>query len=104
MKFRDARALAECWIGAHSQGEAIIDQKWTATLPYGWVFFWNSQAFIADPANHRNAIFGNVPILIDRINGELRVLGPAHWEEHLRQLEGSFPKSWFEMTPEPPQW
>jgi hypothetical protein len=36
---------------------------------YGWVFFYNAPDFIADRTKIESSLIGNVPILIERVNG-----------------------------------
>jgi len=103
MNFGKARKLAECWVSAVTDGQAILDRENTLTRPYGWVFFYNSAEYIADRSDFRHSLLGNVPILIDRVNGELRVLGPRY-ENRLEEIERELPVAWMRMTPEPPAW
>ena len=65
--------------------------------PYGWVFFYQSSEFLRSrKAEHQLA--GNSPILIDRINGELRVFGTARpIADYLEEYESSIPQSRLEM-------
>lgn len=83
--------------------QAIVDRENTLALPYGWVFFYNSAEFIADRSRLDRALVGNVPILIDRVNGELRVLGPRY-ENRLREIERGLSDAWLRRTPEAPIW
>ncbi len=103
MNFAMARQVAEAWVLAVSGGSASIWQEKTLALSYGWVFFYNSKEFIADPTNFSEALVGNVPILIERTNGELRVLAPRY-EERLAQIEKDLPAACMLMKPEQPQW
>lgn len=103
MNFNQARRIAEVWVGVVFDGESIIYREKTLALPYGWVFFYNSPEFIADPTNLAAALVGNVPILIERTNGEVRVLGPKY-QERLEQLESELPPACLLMRPEEPQW
>jgi hypothetical protein len=103
MNFAMARQVAEAWVRAVSGDEASIWREKTQALPYGWVFFYNSKEFIADPTNFSEALAGNVPILVERTNGELRVLGPRY-EERLSQIEKELPAACMLAKPEQPQW
>lgn len=103
MNFSAAREVAESWINVTSSGAAVIYREKTISLPYGWVFFYNSPEFIADPTNLEASLVGNVPILLERVNGELRVLGPRY-EERLREIESSLPPACLQMRRELPQW
>lgn len=103
MDFSAARQVASSWIEVVSSGSAVIHREKTVSLSYGWVFFYNSPEFIADPTNFSAALVGNVPILIERVNGELRVLGPRY-QERLKQIEKELPPACLQMKPEMAQW
>ena len=103
MHFAKARELAACWVNLTAGETAEIHREKTMALPYGWVFFYNSSEFLADPRNHGASLVGNVSILVDRVNGELRVLGPRY-EERLKELEREIPSACLQMRPEPPRW
>nr|WP_145545920.1 YrhB domain-containing protein [Variovorax boronicumulans] len=103
MDFDRARKLAASWVDLTTQGTAAIYREETIALPYGWVFFYNSREFLADPSNHKDSLVGNVPILIDRVNGELRVLGPRYLDR-LKQLEQEMPAARLQMKAENPWW
>lgn len=103
MNFEKARKIAEYWVSTVTDDQAILDRANTLALPYGWVFFYNSAEYIADRSRYEYALAGNVPILIDRVNGELRVLGPRY-ENRLREIECEFPPACMRMTPETPAW
>jgi hypothetical protein len=103
MNFDAAQDLAASWVRLTTQGMAVIYRDKTMVLPYGWVFFYNSPEFVANPSNHESSLVGNVPILIDRINGELRVLGPRY-TDRLNELEREMPPACLQMKPENPRW
>ncbi|MYM24675.1 hypothetical protein GTP46_18725 [Duganella sp. FT135W] len=103
MIFSAAKKIAECWISVATDGQAVLDREKVVALPYGWVFFYNAPEFIADRTKIEFSLLGNVPILIERVNGELRVLGPRH-EERLRELELELPEARLRMMPELPSW
>lgn len=103
MNFSGARKIAECWVSIVTDDQAILDRENTRALSYGWVFFYNSAEYIADRSRLEHALLGNVPILIDRINGEVRVLGPRY-EKRLEEIERELPQACMRMTPEAPVW
>ena len=103
MNFREAWKIAECWVSTVTDDQAILDRENTLALPYGWVFFYNSAEYIADRSNFEHSLVGNVPILIDRVNGELRALGPRY-ENRLREIESELPQACLGMTPVAPAW
>jgi len=103
MNFDAAREIAATWIRMTTDGVAVMHRDKTIALPYGWVFFYNSPEFLADPSNFESALVGNVPILVDRVNGELRVLG-LRYTDRLQELERDLPPACLHMKPEVPQW
>lgn len=103
MNFASARRVAECWVDVSTNGQAVLYREKVLTLPYGWVFFYNSPEFIAAPSNFELSLVGNVPILIERVNGELRVLGPRY-QERLLEIERELPAACLQITPETPNW
>lgn len=103
MNFDVARELAASWVSLATQGTAVLYRDKTIALPYGWVFFYNSPEFLADSSNHESSLVGNVPILVNRINGELRVLGPRYMDR-LKELEREMPTACLQMKPENPRW
>ena len=103
MNFSQARKIAECWVSTVTDDQVMLDRANTLALPYGWVFFYNSVEYLADKSKFQHALAGNVPILIDRINGELRVLGPQY-ENRLQEIERELPQACKRMTPETPTW
>ena len=103
MNFSEAKQIAESWVSVVSGGQTVIHWERTLSLPYGWVFFFNSSELIANPTNLGSALAGNVPILIERVNGELRVLG-LKYQERLRDIESELPTACLLMSPEQPRW
>lgn len=103
MIFSAAKNVAECWVSEVTAGQGVLDKERVIALPYGWIFFYNSAEFIADCTAYEHSLLGNVPILIERMNGELRVLGPQY-QERLREIELELPEACFRMTPESPSW
>ena len=103
MDFKTARKLAEAYIDIVSDGQGAIDRENTQAKPYGWLFCWNSKAYILDKKNSSDWLVGNTPIFIDRINGEILRAGPAgiDW---FSKYEASIPPARLKMTPEEPDW
>ncbi|MFZ6758285.1 YrhB domain-containing protein [Undibacterium sp. Ji50W] len=101
--FVQARRIAEAWVEIMVGGDCAIDISKTKTKPYGWLFYWNSKKYLADPTNHMEALVGNVPIFVDRVNGEVLLAGPAgiDW---FAKYEVSIPPARLLMTPEPAVW
>lgn len=103
MKFSAAKRIAECWVEVSTDGQAVLHLEKIQSLPYGWVFFYNSPEFIADSSNLEASLVGNVPFLIERTNGELRVLG-ARYKERLQEIEKELPAACLGMSPEMVRW
>ena len=103
LSFKKARKIAESWVEIVTDGDAAIDRELTQTRPYGWLFCWNSKKYLSNRENTELRLVGNVPIFIDRVNGELYVAGPAgiDW---FAEYEASIPSARLEMKPEEPDW
>lgn len=109
LTFSKARRLAEAWVDIVTNGGAALDRDLTLSKPYGWMFCWNSKEFLADRTVEENALVGNVPIFVDRVNGELLCVGPigstgprgVHW---FSEYEASIPPARLQMSPEQPSW
>ncbi len=103
LSFVQATRIAAAWVAAVTDDTAALDREQVVALPYGWIFPWNSQEFIADRSNWDASLIGNVPIFIDRVNGELLVTGTdlAAWRE---KYEESLPTARLLMRPEPIRW
>jgi hypothetical protein len=103
--FEQARKLASAWIDVMVDGLAELVPGPTITKPYGWVFFYQSSEFLRDTSDFRNALAGNAPILIDRVDGEIRVLGTAQSVEwYLSAYEKTIPAARLQMGIEQPTW
>ena len=103
--FQVARLLAESWVRCMTADGAELLRDATITRPYGWVFFYQSRAYLQNPTDVSRALAGNAPFLVDRVNGEVRVFGTAHPVEwYLSHYERELPPARLQMTPELPQW
>ncbi|MCM3869702.1 MAG: YrhB family protein [Pyrinomonadaceae bacterium] len=72
------------------------------TRPYGWVFFYQRKQYLTEP-KFEHMLVGNAPIIVDRIDGELRVTGTAKpTEEYLTEYEATLPVARLKMRPEFP--
>jgi len=97
LSYAKAKRLAETWI------ELTTDETCEICLvqdkPYGWVFYYNSIDY--DPNDISTHLAGNAPIIIDRIDGELRVTGTGYPTEHyIKEYEATLPETRMKMTPE----
>jgi hypothetical protein len=105
LPFCKAYQIAESWVSAVTDGKANILKESIQPKPYGWIFFYQSTEFIQNPANISAMLVGNAPILVDRINAEVRVLGPgAHFDQRLTEIEKSLPPACLQASPEIPKW
>ena len=103
--FEQAARLAKAWIDVMGEGLAELDPGPTIAKPYGWVFFYQSSEFLRDTSDFRNALVGNAPFLVDRVDGEVRVLGTAHSVEwYLAEYEKTIPVARLQMGIEQPAW
>ncbi|GAI15651.1 unnamed protein product [marine sediment metagenome] len=56
-------------------------------LPYGWLFFYNSQAYLQN-GEVGAMLAGNAPFVVDAIDGSLHILGTASpVDVYLREYE-----------------
>lgn len=53
--------------------EPVILDEATITKPYGWLFLWDSSKHL-ETNNPADAVFGNNPIFVNRVNGEVEGL------------------------------
>ena len=103
--FQVARTLAESWVRAMSEVDAELVKDATIARPYGWVFFYQSRAHLQNPSDFSSALVGNAPILVDKVDCEIRVLGtarPVEW--YLAEYEKGLPPARLQMKVEAPQW
>ncbi len=97
LPYAKARKLAETWIDLVTDGSCDISH--VEDRPYGWVFYFISQDI--DATDVPGNLAGNAPIIIDRIDGEIRVTGTAYPTEHyLKEYEAGLPAARLQMTPE----
>ena len=100
--YHQAEKLATSWVDILLEGKAAIIPELTITRPYGWVFFYQSREYILDP-KVEHMLLGNAPIIVDRINGEIRVTGTARpTDEYLAEYEATLPVASLNMKPEFP--
>ena len=95
--YKKARKLAETWIELTTDGSCEISS--VEDKPYGWVFYYNLKH--NDPNDEPTHMAGNAPIIVDRIDFEIRVTGTAYPIGHyLKEYESTLPKVRMQMTPE----
>jgi len=91
LTFEQAEALAKAWVDVTCKGEASVISEQTMQRPYGWVFFYQSKKYLATQ-QVTDALIGNVPIIIARVDGEIRVTGTTQpIESYLAEYEATLP-------------
>ena len=92
--YEKALELARTWVRLMSIGicECAIVEKATIARPYGWFFNYY-------PTEPGAAVGGAGPLLVDRINFEVRVFGSAYgvWES-IANFEATVPREWLDLT------
>jgi hypothetical protein len=102
LKYAEAEQLARTWVEIRSSGKCALMLEHTITKPYGWVFFYQSCGYI-ETRNDLDILCGNAPIIVDRVDGEIRVTGTARPIAHYLALyEASLPPARLQMTAECP--
>ena len=74
-----ARSTALNYLKSHAHaytGEIVILDEETIEKPYGWIFFYQSRAFI-ETGDFSHFLVGNGPIVIERTDGSIHTL-PSH--------------------------
>jgi hypothetical protein len=82
MDFETARAAAERYI-SDIQRQSGIDLAITRTLDFdvGWVFFYNSAKYL-QTRSFRDALAGNAPIIVSKVDGSIHMTGTSEPIEH----------------------
>ena len=97
MLYKQAYELAATWVRIMTDDRMTINDELTIKKPYGWVFFYKSRV-------EEEIIVGNAPIIVDRIDGEIRVTGTARpIQSYLDDYEATLPPARLIMSlPEEP--
>ena len=91
LTFDECRRLAACWVEITSRGSAVVVDDATLMKPYGWIFFYQSRAYV-ETGDISDVLTGNAPLIVDRFDGELRVTGTARSiDEYLAAYESTLP-------------
>lgn len=77
------RELAEH--GASAGLELALLNEYTLEFDYGWLFFYNSKAYV-DARDDQYLIGGNAPIIVDKYSGRVVVTGTRQSEEEYLRL------------------
>jgi Immunity protein 35 len=105
LTFAKARAIAEVWVSAITDGTAELIRESTIAKSYGWIFFYQSSDFVRDPSNISAMLAGNGPFLVDRNSGEVRVFGTASpLSTQLSEYELTLPPAQKVGKVEQPKW
>jgi hypothetical protein len=100
LTYADGKRLAETYVEIVTRGKGALSGS--IPRPYGWVFFYNSREYV-ETGNPRMRYAGNAPIIVDRIDGELRVTGTAlPLDDYLREYEATLPPARLKMIPDEP--
>ncbi len=91
LSYVKARKLAETWVELTTDGACEIYS--VEDKPYGWIFYYK--------AKDNTPIAGNAPLIVDRVDYEIRVTGVAHpIEKYIEEYESSLPEARLMMAPE----
>jgi len=73
----------------HNPVECVILENKTIEKDWGWVFFYQSKAFIKSN-DFMDMLAGNAPYIVNRTTGELYITGTAYPIEHyIKEYEQS---------------
>jgi len=68
----EAKKIAEGHLAkmvGSSEAILIVDDS-TIETDFGWIFIWNSRRYL-ESGDFRDALLGNVPLIVDRANGSV---------------------------------
>ena len=99
LTYADARRLADEYIRGLGDGTGVATG--VAAKPYGWIFFYNSAAFV-QTRDRFKLWFGNAPFVISRLDGARFVIRTVYTSRRLAEYEKSIPAELMQMVPEPP--
>jgi hypothetical protein len=98
LTFAQALELAQTWVRLVTEDGCVVVTEHTLKRPYGWVFFYDSRAYLAS-GKTSDMVAGNAPILVDRVDGEVRVTGTAQpLESYLTRYESGLPAARMQMS------
>jgi hypothetical protein len=63
-----------------SEHTLVLQLEETIEFELGWVFFYQTKAFL-ESGNFRDSVIGNAPIIVDKRDGKIVGLGTAHSTE-----------------------
>ena len=75
-----------------SPSDLIVLDERTLERSWGWVFFYNSRAYL-ETREIRYAIAGNAPLIVNRLTGEVKVTGTGRpIADYISEYERSLPQ------------
>lgn len=75
----EAKKIVEDYVNKdyhYEEDRLVIVDKHTTEKEYGWVFFYDSLKYL-ETGNNRYLIAGNAPIIVEKNDGSIHVLGTA---------------------------
>jgi hypothetical protein len=82
LTLQDAQRLVEADLRANDDfDDWIVAKSFTIERPFGWVFFYNSRAYL-EGGELSSALAGNAPYIVNRHTGEVTTTGTAFPVEH----------------------
>ncbi|WP_226669117.1 YrhB domain-containing protein [Microbulbifer aggregans] len=85
MNREDAQKLIESEISRlqdpYDPIECVVLEDETIEKPWGWVFFYQSKAYL-ESGDFRDMVGGNAPYIVNRQTGAITETGTAHDIEH----------------------
>jgi hypothetical protein len=86
----EARVLVERYLERHdssSDHETVILDRATIERSWGWVFFYQSRAYV-ESGDVSHALAGNAPLIVERDSGRVLVTGTGEpIESYLHKFE-----------------
>ena len=90
ISFEEARAIVESFLPElpdEDTGKLRLIDEATIERDFGWVFFWNTTAFL-DEGDDFARLGGNAPIIIDWRDGSLHLTGTGEpTEQYIQNYE-----------------
>lgn len=92
ISYDEAKHIAEDYLArANARIPCVLLERHTQEHPFGWIFFWNSRAFV-EKGDSGAALAGNGPFLVEREGGRVLQFGSgiplersvAHYENGYR--------------------
>jgi hypothetical protein len=95
-----ALSVIRAYVAGATDDMGVVLEDGTLDRPYGWVFFYQSRAYV-ETRDPMQGFAGNAPIIFNRVSGEYRVTGTARpIEDYLREYEAALPPAQLQMTPQ----